>query len=258
MRNSKFQHRSGRKQHLRTLRTAVVLTATAATLATGIGSAALAAPDSNGAVAAVRARLESFGVTPDVQDQLIQKLLAGEQLDADTDATPVSSTTTTADGIEKTRNVYADGSVAIGRVESPSSPQPAPTSSSSLHISIKSIRGCSHRVDSFGTNIYTGCEVAWDAATWSVSWTADYDYNVNGEAITSAKSVHFGGVGDFAQAGTEIVTLRADKNGTAIADGYVNQKLTVLGVGSTRRVGVRLQVATRWTDRKAKESPFST
>jgi hypothetical protein len=203
-------------------------------------------------VASLRDRLRSFGVATDVENQLVEKFLAGKELDADTEATPVSSKTITVSGVEKTRNVYADGSVGIGSIQLPIA-QP-----SDGGISTRSIRGCNHRVDSHGTHINVGCEIAWDAATWSVSWTADYDYNGNGSAITSAKSVHFGGIGDFSGAGTEIVTLRADRNGTATADGYVNQKLTVAGVGSTRRVGVRLQVATRWTDRKAKESPFST
>ncbi|MFC4066795.1 hypothetical protein [Actinoplanes subglobosus] len=87
-----------------------------------------------------------------------------------------------------------------------------------------------------------------------MDWTADYDYNVNGEAITSARGIHFGGIGDFSDGRTEIITMRADKNGTAVAEGAVTQKLTVAGVGATRRVGVRLQVTTRWTDRKARKA----
>ena len=229
---------------------AVIMAATTTALMIGNGSAAFAAESTPGsstdaAVAVLRDRLQSYGVPADVRNQLVEKFLDGRELDADTDATPVSSRTTTVNGVEKTRNVYADGSVAIGSIQKPT-------------IDIKSITGCNHRVDSFGTDIFTNCEIAWDATTWSLSWTADYDYNGNGEAITSAKSVHFGGVGDFSAAGTEIVTERADKNGTAIADGFVNQKIMIGPVATTRRVGVRLQVATRWTDRKAKESPFST
>jgi hypothetical protein len=232
-----------------------VVVAAASVILAGTGSAAFAAQSTSNAdailIASVHDRLQGFGVSAEVQDKLITKLLSGETLDADAGAQPVSSESITLNGIEKTRNVYADGSVAIGTIEVPVVADPA-------KITTKSITECTHRIDSFGTNIFTGCTIAWDATTWSVSWTADFDYNVNGEAITSARSVHFGGVGDFAQAGTEIVVTRADKNGTAIADGYVNQKITIAGVGATRRVGVRLQVATRWTDRKSKESPFST
>ena len=234
---------------------AVLVVAATSVFVASSASVAVAAPapgaSTDAVVAELRDRFQSVGISSDVQDRLIEKVLSGAALDADTEATPVSSETTKVDGFEKTRNVYADGSVAIGSVETPQE-------ESGGGFSTKSIRDCSHRVDRAGTNIYTGCEIAWDAATWSVSWTADYDYNVNGSAITSAKGVHFGGVGDFSGERAEIITLRADRNGTAVAEGGVNQKLTVAGVGSTRRVGVRLKVATRWTGRKARESSFST
>jgi hypothetical protein len=91
-----------------------------------------------------------------------------------------------------------------------------------------------------------------------VSWTADYDYNVNGAAITSAKGVHFGGIGDFSSPSAEIIKMRVDNKGIAKAEGSVIQKATIAGVGATRRVGVRHEVSAKWTDRKARESSFST
>ncbi|HEX8348181.1 MAG TPA: hypothetical protein VF657_26145 [Actinoplanes sp.] len=59
-----------------------------------------------------------------------------------------------------------------------------------------SIKGWAAKVDKYGTHTYDNCEIGWDAATWSVSWTADHYYNANGAAITSAKGIPFGGVGD--------------------------------------------------------------
>jgi hypothetical protein len=130
------------------------------------GSVALAAPtapSSDAVIAELRDRFQSAGIASDVQDRLIAKFLSGKVLDADTEARPVSSKTIEVANAEKTRLVYADGSVAIGSIEKPKAGG----------IGARSITGCSHRVDSHGTNIYQGCVIAWDAATWSGSWTAD-------------------------------------------------------------------------------------
>jgi hypothetical protein len=83
-------------------------------------------------------------------------------------------TITATGGAELTRNVYAGGSAATGSVQTPST-------AASLDNAVPSI--------------YRNCTIAWNPATWSVSLTADFDYNVNGEASAAA-----------------------------IADGYVNQK----------------------------------
>jgi hypothetical protein len=81
-----------------------------------------ASQQTDAAVTTLRERLRSFDVAPDVQERLVAKFLAGEALDADTDATPVSSATKTVNGTEVTRHVYADGSVAFGRIENPKTP----------------------------------------------------------------------------------------------------------------------------------------
>jgi hypothetical protein len=81
-----------------------------------------ASQQTDAAVTTLRERLRSFDVAPDVQERLAAKFLVGEALDADTDATPVSSATKTVNGTEVTRHVYADGSVALGRIENPKTP----------------------------------------------------------------------------------------------------------------------------------------
>jgi hypothetical protein len=248
-------------------------------------------PEAEAVVAALRARLQSFGIESSTQQKLIEKFLAGKTIDADNDAQPISTQKQVVDGIEKTRNVYADGSVAIGSVELketddqvddlPNNAAAAgegfavagadsgssrgfvtaglKTSDARSGFTLASIKGCTSRVDKHGTHIHDDCEIGWDAATWSVSWTADYDYNGNGAAITSARGVHFGGLGTFSSPVAEIIRLRVDNQGTAKAEGSVIQNIGIAGVSTTRRVGVRLEVSSKQVGgRNAREKPYST
>lgn len=142
---------------------AVAAATTALLVGTGSGAFAVAStsdPNTEAVVSALRGRFASFGLASDVQDRLIEKVLSGATLEAYTVAVPTSSETKTGGGVEKTRNVYADGSVAIGTIGSPTARSSAAQSSateSSGGISLKSIRNCDHRVDGFGTNIFVGC-----------------------------------------------------------------------------------------------------
>ena len=234
------------------LRTAA-LAATTIALAIGTNAPAHAAPsnpDSDPVVSALRERLTSSGISSEVQDSLVAKFLRGEMLDADTNAKPVKESTKTIDSKLVTRYVFADGSVATGTVEQ------GVTVSAGV-VSPNSITGCSETVN-VDVHTFRNCLVAWNAATWSMDYTADYDYYQFGSNIISLRGAHVGGIGSFSGLGTEIITAHANSSEIALGEGHAIQALTIFGVGVNRSIGIQLKVNTRWTPRKAQESSFGS
>lgn len=208
-----------------------------------------AAAQSDDASGALTLAWTKLGVAPEVQGLLLNKLVSGRLLDAESGAEPVSETSTEADGTVTTTYRYADGSVATSTAEVP---RAAGT------VGTQSITSCAH-TQAADVHTYKNCTVAWNAVTWSMDYKANYSYYQFGASISNLRALHYGGAGDFSAAVLELVdgtvTTRA---GVAEAEGRVTQKLTVAGVGATRVVGVRLKVSAAYTGRKARESSFGS
>lgn len=74
------------------------------------------------------------GLSAQLQASLLEKLSAGQALDANTGAEPVSSETSTVDGYIRTVSTYADGSISVASVETPAAASVASTSASTRFV----------------------------------------------------------------------------------------------------------------------------
>ncbi|AYG05549.1 hypothetical protein D7I44_17890 (plasmid) [Gryllotalpicola protaetiae] len=121
-------------------------------------------------VAALQAKMDTYGVPAAQQDGLIAKIEAGQPLDADTGAAPVSTSTVTIGYENETVERYADGSFAATVT-----PDPSATSSSHLiqPLATDSITGCT-RSTGAGVTVYSGCTVKRDTLQITLSFKVTY------------------------------------------------------------------------------------
>ena len=208
-------------------------------------------PGTQAYIDAVKASSKSYDISPEVQDKLINKALAGKPLDADRGVAAVSQSTQSVDGATVTRYVYADGSVAVGSVQNPARPT-TPAAAASPH----SIQFCNETVNR-DVHTLTNCLVKWNAATWSMDFRASYDYYQFGENLNGIVAVHVGGVGTINQIGSEIIVAHGDSATWVSGEGHAVQMITIMGMGITRSIGIRLKVNTR-ANPKAQEQGFGT
>ncbi len=210
----------------------------------------------------VRAQLTSFDIAPLVQQQLIKKLLSGLTLDSDNGSAPVSQSAKTIKGKTVTRYVYSDGSVAISSIEQPvvvrESTVPIFGTPQAGQVTPNSITGCTlYYYPPLQDYHYTFCLVNWNAATWSMSYYADYEYYTQGCWIWSLYGQHWGGIGSFTDAGLVIYTGHAGNAGTCYGQGAMIQHITIAGIGIARWVGLDLKVNNTWSPR-ARESAWGS
>ncbi|MFG1886475.1 hypothetical protein ACGFIR_01195 [Micromonospora sp. NPDC049051] len=115
----------------------------------------------------VRTALTKYDVPEKTQKVLLKAFVKGERWDSESGAAPVATEVDQIDGAERTIYRYEDGSVNVSTIEIPSE--------TTGEASPMGISGCqSYPVT--GAKAWRNCRVAWDAATWSVNFTADYRY----------------------------------------------------------------------------------
>jgi hypothetical protein len=201
-------------------------------------------------IAYVSKNLDSLGVAPDVRDRLIKKLfIEGELWESLKGSDPVSTTTSDEGERQRTRYIYADGSVAESIID-------LPLLGPATEIGVTSITGCRKESNQY-VNAFYGCTVDWNAATWHMYFYADYKWHYSGASISNIRYVTVGGVGiqdDEKVEYIEPVVDRADR--VAKARAIVSQKMTVGGIGIKSVVGILVQVCASWS-RKAQESPVN-
>jgi hypothetical protein len=193
----------------------------------------------------VRAALTKYDVPERAQKVLLRNLAEGKRWDSESGASPVATERSSTNGVERTIYRYADGSVNVSTIESPSS--------TSGGVSPMGISGCqSYPVT--GAKAWRNCKVAWDAATWSVSFTADYKYYLGptyGCYIDAIRGLTHGGVGSFSDGKLEYITRSAGGyTGQCIAQGTYHRS----GGGVfSETVGVRLNLTAQhgggWTSK---------
>lgn len=151
----------------------------------------------------VRAALAKYDVPVKTQDELLKALVNGEKWDSETGAAPVATENDRVGGFERTIYRYEDGSINASMVEIPSV--------TTGGVSPYGISGC-QSIPATGAKAWTNCKVAWDAATWSVNFTAAYRYYlgpVYGCYIDSIAGLAHGGIGSFSNGKLEYITRSA-------------------------------------------------
>lgn len=213
---------------------AVVGTTTAVAAALAIGSAYAAHADTISAKdeTYVRTSLTDHGVTGKTQDKLIAKYAAGQVFDSDRPgAKPVSEKTELVNSVRITTYRYADGSFGVAKAEQGSDHANA-------------VSGCQVAWRKNDQVFWTGCRISWDAATWSMSYVANYGIYQFGSWIDSAGGLTFGGAGSFDHQRIEIPVKEGHgRSNAAIARGLVDQCAGPVGC---RTVGVEVQVRADW------------
>lgn len=182
-------------------------------------------------------KLTKFGVAEDVQDRLIKKFLAGQQMDAETGAESVSETTRTENGKTITRHVYADGSVAESSVENP----PAGTNGRASARDGGGLSGCRHDVFR-DQHTYKNCQIHWGTPSWDVWYYADFGYYQFGSHMGPVRGLVYSGTGTFSNQKAEVIVGTCNSTCDSWAMGTAAQQLTVGGVGVTRSVGAKVMV----------------
>ncbi len=162
----------------------------------------------------VRTSLTKYAVPANTQDALIKALVNGERWDSETGAAPVATEHSTVGGFERTIYRYEDGSINASLVEVPKA--------TSGGAGTMGISGC-QSVSATGAKAWRNCKIAWDAATWSVNFTAAYRYYlgpVYGCYIDSIAGLAHGGIGSFSNGSLEFITRSASGySGTCVARG---------------------------------------
>ncbi len=193
----------------------------------------------------VRASLTKYDVPAKTQDALVKALVNGERWDSETGAAPVATENARVGGFERTIYRYEDGSINASMVEIPSQ--------TSGGYSTQGISGC-QSVSATGAKAWRNCKVAWDAATWSVSFTAAYRYYLGpsyGCRIDSIGGLAHGGIGTWSNGSLTYITQSANGyTGQCIAQGTYYRS----GGGVfSETVGVRLNVTAQhgggWTSK---------
>ncbi|UQU65186.1 hypothetical protein COUCH_02215 [Couchioplanes caeruleus] len=224
-----------------TLALAVSLSA----VAFGGAPASAATPVSKTDLQIVRAALVKYGVPPTSQNSLLSAFARGERWDSESGAAPVSTEVDQVGGAERTIYRYLDGSVNVSTVEIPTEVSP--------EVSAMGISGCqSYSVT--GAKAWRNCKVGWDAATWSVSFTAAYKYYLGpsyGCYIDSIGGLAHGGVGSFSNDKLEYITRSANGyTGQCIAQGSYKRSYEPVG---SETVGVKLNLTAEhgggWTSK---------
>ncbi len=173
------------------------------------GSASAGEPDESGAAvaAAVHSFYDAYGVSPQVQDQLLSDLAAGGTWDALAGGTPVSTEDLTTRGQPETVYRFADGSIKVTSVEVA---EVLPTD----EVPSRGISGCT-RVNSPNKRTFTNCRVhdgygllnlAFMANYWETFAPKDAAY-VTGSSITSATNPEITVIGGSAS-NTSLVRTR--------------------------------------------------
>lgn len=162
----------------------------------------------------VRAALAKYDVPVKTQDELLKALVNGERWDSETGAAPVATENARVGGFERTVYRYEDGSVNASMVEI--------ASEAGGKVTPYGISGC-QSVSATGAKAWRNCKVAWDAATWSVSFTAAYRYYLGptyGCYIDSIAGLAHGGIGSFSNGSLTYITRSANGyTGQCIAQG---------------------------------------
>lgn len=131
----------------------------------------------------VREELRSIGIPSHIQDELIEKLIAGDEWDAlNAEKEPVKTETQQIDNSLEIRAIYEDGSVILTRMEGSGSTANAitsPTESAATNnetlIQPMAISSC--RETRSGSKVTRrNCTISASTALTKASFTADYEY----------------------------------------------------------------------------------
>lgn len=173
--------------------------------------------------AVVRAGLADLGIDPQTVDSLVDKLFDGELLDSQTNATPVETITDE----NEVRQIYADGSVRVMRIEPipDETGTPLPDKTGKISAMGAAISQCTKTASGSGYVSYSGCRVELNDGITILKFNSGYT-----RATTSA-SVHGWGSASAATSwgsvtAAEFTYTRANATSTIPAQVQVHTKYT--------------------------------
>ncbi|MGP5307058.1 hypothetical protein [Brachybacterium alimentarium] len=209
--------------------------------------AALAEPTDTQAVRAdVVQHLAESNVPDSKRDELADKIVSGEVVDADKpDAIPVSEKNWTSGGFEHWRADYTDGSFLETSVEQ-EAPAPKPGT-----ISARKISGCTSTTGS-GYVSRKHCFVSANGATFEASFYADFTHNGGSKGFASISRVYQPNVkaigGTVSGIKTKVSRKKSDNRLPAEAYLLWNYKSTQGVAGGTTYLYLKVNALKEWTE----------
>jgi len=178
----------------KTFRSAVTVVALGGALAAVLAAAPAQAATTSSDESYMRSWFTSQGVPAEVQDQLIAKLDAGKPLDSMVrDAVPINITTRQVGDELVSTSTYADGSVLVSSLETPSASGTATTGARA--VTPQSISGCKES-NGGGYVVETNCRVENNTGTFDLFFNATYERYTGGAQIDKANGAsvvaHYG------------------------------------------------------------------
>jgi hypothetical protein len=184
----------------------------------------------------VRAALQKYSVSQDVQERLISDFAAGRRWASQTGAEPVSTEVKQVNGTERTIARFQDGSFTVADVEV--------SEAATDQVKPMGVTGC-QSYNKAGAKAWRNCKISYDALSWSTHFFADYGYWLGpsyGCFIDSVRSFAYSGAGSFNSPKVEFITKSASGFATECkAQGTVVQTTPVFA----DTVGVRVSVSAK-------------
>jgi hypothetical protein len=166
----------------------------------------------------IEAHATALGIPQSVQASLLAKVQRGEQLDSMSGAKPVSVTTSTAAGVKRTTQTFADGSYVIDTAQIP---KPAVTG----EVTPMSVTGCTNGQGA-GRFPFWNCRIATDQFLFSIDFYMDGYKGSSGSWYGSITRVYnlgyWTGAASVNSTSLRILTANQSASGPAKAQAQLN------------------------------------